>query len=461
MHSTDLNKRISNSMIGKRFKHFSTMNSHDLRKRILILFAVLLGIVVVYFAISRRTANGSALQASGTIEALEIVLAPELSGRVNEILVEKGQSVKAGDLLFRLDGELLQAQRGRVAAALEIAQANLATAKAGLVSAEAALETARASAEAERLTVQKVLDDLYVNAPAARGEAARNVADANRAVRDAVYMLDNYTVSSLQADLTPTEGISLTKKLLDEARAAFEPYRYESLYNDERENLKEALDLAQSEYDSAVRRIELVAALEAAQSRLSNAEDNLSKLQNGPDPQDVAILNARLAAIDAAYKQAESALKAAQAGVQTASAAISQAQAELNLIDVQIRKLTVVSPIDGVVLTRIMEAGEVVQVGAPVLIIGRLSQLKITVYVTEDRYGEVTLGQLARVTVDSFPNQEFQATIVSIADQAEFTPRNVQTVEGRRNTVFAIELNIENADGRLKPGMPADVSFTK
>jgi multidrug efflux pump subunit AcrA (membrane-fusion protein) len=95
------------------------------------------------------------------------------------------------------------------------------------------------------------------------------------------------------------------------------------------------------------------------------------------------------------------------------------------------------------------------------MIIGRLSHLKITVYLPEDRYGEIILGQTARVTVDSFPGQEFTATVVYIADQAEFTPRNVQTAEGRRNTVFAIELSIENADGRLKPGMPADVNFEK
>ena len=236
--------------------------------------------------------------------------------------------------------------------------------------------------------------------------------------------------------------------------------------DDYREELKEALDEAQSEYDSAVRRMELVSALEAAQSRLRKAEDDLSKLQDGPNPQDVAILEARLRAIEAAPRQAQAALEAAQVGIEaagarleTARAAVAQAQAEIDLMDVQISKLVVVSPIDGVVLVRNIEAGEVVQAGAQALIVGRLSRLKITVYIPEDRYGEIMLGQTAQVTVDSFPGQEFSGTVVTIADQFEFTPRNVQTVEGRKNTVFAIELNIENADGRLKPGMPADVTF--
>ena len=64
------------------------------------------------------------------------------------------------------------------------------------------------------------------------------------------------------------------------------------------------------------------------------------------------------------------------------------------------------------------------------------------------------------MSVDSFPGQTFEATVTHIADQAEFTPRNVQTTESRVTTVFAIDLTINSSDGKLKPGMPADVSFT-
>ncbi|NMC14544.1 MAG: HlyD family efflux transporter periplasmic adaptor subunit, partial [Chloroflexi bacterium] len=334
--------------------------------------------------------------------------------------------------------------------------------------AQVNLEAARAKAEAERLPVQNSLDDLTINASAARGEAARNVAAANRAVRDAVYNLDNFLVSSLQANLTPAEGISVTQKILNQARAAFEPYRNDSLENDRRKKLKEALDNAQSEYDSAVRRIELTAALEAAESRLRKAEDDLAKLQNGPNPKDVAILEAQLAAIDIVPKQAEVQLEAAQKNLEiarsslgTAKAAVAQAQAALDLIELQIRKTTVVSPMDGVVLSSNVEVGEVIQAGASAMTLGKLSTLNLTVYLPEYRIGEVSLGQTAQVTVDSFPGDSFQATVVYIADKAEYTPRNVQTVEGRRNTVFGIELLLENADGRLKPGMPADVIFKK
>ncbi len=449
------------------------MHTLDTRKRIAIVFFMVMVALAGYLISQGRAAEEANLQASGTVEADSISLAAEMAGRIVDVLAEEGQAVKKGDILFRLDDSLLQSQRERAQAAVEASLANVVVAETGLASAQAALRTAeaayeaaQATATAERLPVQQTLDDLTVNAAAARGEAARTVAKANRAVRDAVYMLDNYNVSSLQKDLTPAEGIALTKQLLDEARAAFEPYRNLSESDERREELKEALDEAQSEYDRAVRRIELAAALEAAQSLLGKAEDDLAKLQDGPNPQDVAILEARLAAISAMPKQAEAALDAAWVGVDTAQArleaaqaAVAQGRAELELLDLQIQKLSVSSPVDGIVLTRLASLGEIIQMGAPVFIVGKLSELEITVYLPEYRYGEVNLGQNASVSVDSFPGQKFPASVVAIADQAEYTPRNVQTVEGRRNTVFAIKLFIENPEGKLKPGMPADVDF--
>ncbi len=88
-----------------------------------------------------------------------------------------------------------------------------------------------------------------------------------------------------------------------------------------------------------------------------------------------------------------------------------------------------------------------------------LSEITITVYVPEDRYGQIRLGQLAQVSVDSFPGETFNAEVIHIADEAEFTPRNVQTVEGRSSTVYAIKLKVTDSESKLKIGMPADVVF--
>lgn len=97
--------------------------------------------------------------------------------------------------------------------------------------------------------------------------------------------------------------------------------------------------------------------------------------------------------------------------------------------------------------------------GAVALTMADLTNLTITVYVPENLYGQIALGQIAKVHVDSFPDLVFSATVVHIADQAEFTPRNVQTVEGRSSTFYAIKLQVEDLEGKLKIGMPADVVF--
>ncbi len=136
-----------------------------------------------------------------------------------------------------------------------------------------------------------------------------------------------------------------------------------------------------------------------------------------------------------------------------------QAQANLDLLDTQIGKLTVLAPVDGIVLSKSVETGEVLAAGAQALTIGQLDPLTIIVYVPESEIGLLSVDQQATLQVDSFPDEEFNATIIAISDEAEFTPRNVQTVEGRKTTVFAVKLQLSNPEGKLKPGMPADVLF--
>jgi HlyD family secretion protein len=117
------------------------------------------------------------------------------------------------------------------------------------------------------------------------------------------------------------------------------------------------------------------------------------------------------------------------------------------------------TPIDGVVLDRAVEPGEIVSPGTTLVTISNLDDLTLTVFVPEDHYGQIVLGQNCQVSVDSFPGRTFNGTVSHIAETAEFTPRNVQTTDSRKNTVFAIKLDMAPANGLLKPGMPADVNF--
>ncbi len=210
----------------------------------------------------------------------------------------------------------------------------------------------------------------------------------------------------------------------------------------------DAIDVAIAQADAAL-----------AEAKLADAQSRYDKVTSGPDPDKLASAQARLASAQAALAAAKAA-----AGPDRLEAAQSQgdaAKATLDLIEVQLGKLTLNAPVAGTVLSRAVEPGEVALPGGTLMVIADLTRLTITVYVPEDRYGSIKLGETVQVTVDSFPGETFTAAVVRIADKAEFTPRNVQTAEGRRTTVFAVKLSIDNPGGKLKPGMPADVAFGK
>jgi HlyD family secretion protein len=372
----------------------------------LIVLVVVVAIVGVgaWYYLNQQSAAAGPLTASGTMEADSVTIAPLLAGRVTEVIAEEGAPVQAGSPLVKLDGATLEAQRGQLAAQVAAATAS-ATA---LEQNTAVLDQQIAAADANVASAQANLELLE----AGPSDEQLAVAQANvDAAQVAVDNLDaNYADLSSSARDTPA-GKAL-KLQRDSARAAL---------------------------DTAI-----------AQQQLTSA---------GARPEQITAAGAQ---VDAAQAQAD-ALRAQKEGladqVDAAKAQASAAQASLDALDTQIAQLTLVSPIDGVVLTRSIEPGEFAAPGAALMAVGALDDLKLTVYVPEDRYGALSLGQQASVSVDSFPGETFTASIARIADQAEFTPRNVQTVEGRKSTVFAIELDVPNADGRLKPGMPADVVF--
>ena len=117
------------------------------------------------------------------------------------------------------------------------------------------------------------------------------------------------------------------------------------------------------------------------------------------------------------------------------------------------------SPIAGVVTRVPMHIGEVTTPGQTVVAVSDLSALDLTVYVLEKDLGRVKVGQEVTVTVDPFPERAFHGVVTSTNPRAEFTPRNVQTQEDRLNLVFGVKVRVDNPDGALKPGMPADATF--
>jgi len=196
--------------------------------------------------------------------------------------------------------------------------------------------------------------------------------------------------------------------------------------------------------------------------------DDLLELQSNPLALDLAVVQA-----EAAYKEAVAAVPVARVNVSVVEAGASdeqiavfeaqvdQARANLEALGVKKDKHRIHSPIEGQVIDRVVNQGERVMQGSTLMTLGNLDRVELTVYVPEPDMGRVDLGQSVEVTVDTFPEKPFYGRVTTISQEAEFTPKNVQTKEERANTVFAVKVEIPNQEHRLRPGMPADAVFVE
>ena len=135
---------------------------------------------------------------------------------------------------------------------------------------------------------------------------------------------------------------------------------------------------------------------------------------------------------------------------------VTQAEQALSQAQTRLKEATIVSPIDGVVLRKNLEAGETANPGVAILTLVNPKDVWLRAYVPETEVGRLKVGDPAKLHVDAFPNRVFTGRLIEIGSEAEFTPRNVQTKKERVNQVFRIKIQIDNPDGLLKPGLPAD-----
>lgn len=178
---------------------------------------------------------------------------------------------------------------------------------------------------------------------------------------------------------------------------------------------------------------------------------------------DDTLLNDSLKQARAGVDSANAAVKAAEdessSEKATAKAQLDSANATLAMAQTQLSYATVKAPIDGSVLDISQDAGENVLPGNNLIIMGDLSKLSVEVFIPENRLGKVKLNQHVKAFVDSFPGERFDGKIIKIASEAEFTPTNVETKDQRVKLVYEVTVSLQNMEGKLKPGMPADITF--
>ncbi|MGB9669130.1 MAG: HlyD family secretion protein [Anaerolineales bacterium] len=331
--------------------------------------------------------------AEGKIVPLKSIdLSFQFSGKVIEVLVKEGDNVKKGDVIARL-GDREQ------------------------------VETEVANAEVNLVNAQQGYDNLYKNHSLDLAQAMEAVAKANSKVRDAQYQLDNFTIPVGQQNLSAIDAIKMTQEKLDQARKAFEPYKNDSLYNDEREKLKEALDNAQADYNAAVKRLNYEVQLQYAQAELQLALENWKNLQNGPDPEQLKLATSRLSA---------------------AKTALQLAQAHLNSLELK-------SPIDGVVAKLNLVVGDQVTPNMIVATIADFSTWLVeTDNLTEIEVVNVQNGQQVSVVPDALPNVTLTGVVDTISPIYE---------EKRGDITYTARIKLLDNDPNLRWGMTVLVTF--
>lgn len=337
---------------------------------------------------------------SGLIEAEEIRLGSRVGGRVKTVFVAEGDRVAGSAPLIAFESYDLKEREQQA-----IAQ---------LAAREAALKRVTTGMRAEEIAQTK-----------ARFDQATSQLDL------------------IQAG-PRSEEISAAKSRVVSSRANQNLAKREF---DRQFDLLRRNTISQSEFDAAAEK------LEVANATVDVRIEELNILKSGAREQEIAIATAKVEDSRLAWELAKKGFRIEE--IEQASAARDAAIGALNAIRIQQQELTIIAPTDGIIDSLELQPGDLVGANAPVMTMLSNRKLWVRAYVPQ-RFLQLQVGQELRVTLDSFPGEEFSGEVTYISRQAEFTPSNVQTPDDRARQVYRIRVTIDDAD-RLRPGMTANV----
>lgn len=280
-------------------------------------------------------------------------------------------------------------------------EAQLLQARGRYEQARANYEKMQRGSRPEEIAEARAAVELPGGAP---GYAAQEVSEARGQLDRARADLTNAQVNFNRAEQLAKEGV-VSREFRDDAEAK--------------------LKMSQAQVKS------LEHTVSAAQGKLDAAKAVKQKVEKGNRSEDIAMAKANLL----------------------------QAEGELKQMEARYAERVVTAPSSAVVEVLNLRPGDLVQANAPIAKLLESDQLYVMVYVPQDQIGHVTVGQDAKVTVDAFPNQPFDARVEQIRQQTEFLPRNVQTKEEREHQVVGVKLRVQNRDNKLRPGINAEVKF--
>ncbi|MBN2241079.1 MAG: HlyD family efflux transporter periplasmic adaptor subunit [Acidobacteria bacterium] len=352
---------------------------------------------------------------SGNMEFTQVHIAFKTSGKLIDFPIEEGDEVRKGTILARLDMQQQQDQRSREQASLAVAETSLNQHLTGI-------EYMKASLEAEIL-----------------GRAAQ--------LRQADAMLGQLLSGSRPQEIEQAEA-SVRQSRSQFALAQEEWQRAQVLYKND--------DISTSQYDR------YRSQFTGAQAALEQSEQLLSLVREGPRKEDIEAARAAVEQARAALEQAEASrleIRRREQETETRRAQIEQARAQAALMDTIIADGTVRAPLDGIILEKSAEIGEVVAAGTTIATLGDIHRPWLRGYIRQQDQGRVKLGMKARITTDSYPDKVYEGRVSYMASEAEFTPKQIQTPEERVKLVYRIKIAVDNPRQELKLNMPASAEI--
>lgn len=379
----------------------------------LMAFIVLLSIsVFIVSGCSNTSSNEN--KYSGTIEATTVNVQSEISGRVETIKVQEGDTVKKGQILAYIDIKELQDKEKQAEAAVEAAQAQYSNAK-------------------DTYLLQEKVNEADIQA--AQADLNQATAQYNKVKNGA-----------------RTQEIEQAKAKLDEAKVALDvaekSYQRTSQLFESGAVSQQTLDEVKAKYQTAI-------------DDVHYAEETLSLIQEGAQPEDIQSAAAAVEQAKAAIMKAEAGkLQTATAGeaVKVAEANLNAAKAALDEVKTNIENATIKAPCDGIITTKYVEEGEIVTSGGNIAEISDLNNLWIKIYVPEKYLYKVSLNKDVTINVSSI-NKKISGKVVYISPNGEFTPKNTTTESSKEDIVYEVKIQIKDNIKELKPGMLADVTI--
>ena len=383
-----------------------------MKKRILIIVILAAAAAAVYAYRGRTRQPDNRIVVSGNIELNEVNIAFKTAGRLIERTVDEGDPVKKGQIIARLDRDQLMAQRAAQVAAIQSAESQLAQAQTAVQWQKETLSADIETRQADLASNEARLSELK------NGARPQEKLDAQAAV------------DAAQAELQ---------------RAQRDWDRAQKLYKDD--------DISTAQFDQYRSR------WESATAALNSAKERQALVLAGPRVEQVNAAAGQVQRARGALKTAEAnslESKRREQEIAARRADIERAKATLALIDSQLADTVAVSPVDGVVLVKSADVGEVLAPGTTIVTVGDIEHPWLRGYINETDLGKVKLGSPVKVTTDSYKGKTYNGKVTFISSEAEFTPKQIQTQQERVKLVYRVKIELDNSSRELKSNMPAD-----